>query len=295
MKNFIDLTTCKSCKSCIAVCPVNLLDINDKKEVFFIPERESICLKCGQCMAVCSTDSVHIEGYSYDKNFYKLPENPVNMTAFNQLLAHRRTIRNYKDKEVTKEVIEDLLETLSYAPYGASPQKVEITVVNNRAFIEKQLPIIEKFLDDIIKWVDSPIVSRIIKKKKGIETFNTLKNHLYPMSKLGNYKLKYGDRISRDAPALMIFHADKSSEEHTNNALIYSTYVMLALTARGLGGGMNGIIPAAINKVAQLKKNFGIPEEHEAINSIIFGYPKYHYKKAIKREPKIVHWIEENA
>jgi len=75
--------------------------------------------------------------------------------------------------------LEQALESLRYAPYGAEPLKTEITVINNRQTIEKALPAMEKFLDDIIKWVDSPIVSRIIKRKKGKELFNTLKNQGY--------------------------------------------------------------------------------------------------------------------
>lgn len=112
------------------------------------------------------------------------------------------------------------------------------------------------------------------------------------MSKLENYKHKYGDRITRGAPALLILHADKGAEEHTNNSLIYSTYLMFAIHSLDLGGAMNGIIPAAINKNKEIKQMFNIPEQHEAIISIMFGYPKYKYKKTVKREAKKTNWIE---
>ena len=288
--NIINQDTCKKCKLCIKVCPVNMIGIDGSGLVGFIPERESICLECGQCMAVCSTDSVKIGKYTYRDSFQKLPESKMDYQKFIDFISTRRSVRNFKDKPVEKEVVEQILEPLQYAPYGAEPNKVEITIVNNRQIIEKALPLTEKFLDDIIKWVDSPIVSRIIKFKKGPETFNTLKNHLYPMSKLENYKLKYGDRITRGAPAIMIFHAEKGAEEHTNNALIYATYVMFAIHSLGLGSAMNGIMPGAINKVNEIKKIFKIPEEHEAIISIILGYPKYKYKKVIKRDKKKVNW-----
>ena len=169
---------------------------------------------------------------------------------------------------------------------------LEVTVVNNRDIIENALPFIEKFLDDIIKWVDSPIISRIIKLKKGLETFNTIKNHLYPISKLENYKLKYGDRITRGAPCLIIFHAEKGAEEHSQNAMIYSTYTMLSAHSIGLGSTMNGIVPASINKVKEVKQIFKIPENHEAVISIMLGYPKYKYNKSVIREQKIINWIE---
>ena len=107
-----------------------------------------------------------------------------------------------------------------------------------------------------------------------------------------NYKLKYGDRITRSAPALMLFHANKAAEEHTHNALIYATYAMFTAHAMGLGTTFNGIMPAAINKIDKLQELFNIPKTHEVIISLILGYPKYKYQKAIIRSPKTLHYIQ---
>lgn len=291
-KNTINHETCKKCGLCIEICPVNMIEFDESGLTNFILERENICLECGQCMAVCTTDSITVAKFTYEENFNKLPKHKIDYQEFIDFISSRRSVRNFKDKKVEKKVINKILDSLKYAPYGAEPNKVEVTVINNRETIEKILPYAEKFLDDIIKWVDSPIVSRIIKHKKGIETFNTLKNHLYPMSKLQNYKLKYGDRITRGAPAILIFHAEKGAEEHTHNALIYGTYSMFAIHSLGLGGSMNGIMPASINKVKEIRNIFRIPDNHEAIISLTFGYPKYKYQKAIKRESKNINWIE---
>jgi len=283
MKNYINQNLCKKCKFCIEVCPVNMIGINSKKEVTFLAEREKLCLKCGQCMAVCPSDAI-TNALSYHKSmFTKSPDNEVDYTQFMNFLSMRRSIRNFDKKEVKRETIDKITNALKYAPFGAAPEKTKITIINNRSIIEKALPYTEKFLDNVVKWVDNPLMSALIKIKKGKETFNTIKNHLYPMSKLENYKLKYGDRITRGAPVLMIFHAKIGAEEHTNNALINATYVMLTIHSLGLGGAMNGIIPAAINKVKPVRNIFEIPDGEEAIISIIFGYPKYKYQKAISR------------
>jgi len=291
MKNTIDQKKCKQCKLCIAVCPVNLIGMDNNGQIRFIHERESICLECGQCMAICSTDAVKIGKYTYEKNLFKLPGNTVTYDNFYNFLANRRSVRNFKDKPVEKELIERILETLDFAPYGAAPNKVEISAITNRKIIETALPFIEEFLDNIVKWIENPIASFMIKHKKGPEIFNTIKNHLYPMAKLENYKLKYGDRITRNAPAILIFHASRQAEEHTDNALIYATFAMFAAQSLGLGASLIGIVPAAINKVEKLRHIFQIPGQHEAIISLIIGYPKYKYQKAIKREKKTIHWV----
>ena len=292
MESNINQDICSICKFCIEVCPCNIIGINTKEEVYFIPERKSICLNCGQCMAVCSTKAITVNGLSYSNDFIDLPRNNIDYKNFIDFLANRRSIRNFKNKPISNEIINQILDSISYAPYGAEPEKINIAVINNRKKIETALPYIAKFLDDIIKWVENPIASFLIKRKKGQETFNTIKNHLYPIAKLENYKLKYGDRITRDAPAILIFHAEKGAEEHTNNSLIYATYSILAAHALGLGASMIGIVPAAINKVKEIREIFQIPEENEAIISVIIGYPKYKYKRSIKRSIQKINWIE---
>ena len=232
LKNSINQEKCKKCKLCIEVCPVNIIGIDDKNEVHFIKERESICLKCGQCMAICSTEAINVNGFSYDNDFFALPENKVDYKNFIDFLANRRSVRNFKDKPVPDDLIHQILEVLSFAPFGAEPEKVNITVINNRKKIETALP------------------------------------------------------------AIIIFHAPKGAEEHTNNSLIYATYSMLAAHSLGLGATIIGIVPAAINKVKEVREVFQIPEENEAIMSVIIGYPKYKYRKSIKRRGQNINWMK---
>ncbi len=275
---------CIKCRLCIEVCPVNLIETDLKNRINFIMERTSVCLKCGQCMAVCSTKAIKAGRLTYETDFVDFEKSDtLGYYQFMDFLSKRRSVRNFIKKPVPNEVIIKILNSIAYAPYGASPQKMHITVINNRKTIEKALPFMEEFLNNIVKWIENPVVSFIIKKKTGVETFNTIKNHLYPIAKADNYKLKYGDRITRDAPAILIFHALKSAEEHTNNALIYATYTMLAAHALGMGATLIGIVPAAINKVKAVKNIFNIPKQHEAVMSVIVGYPKIHYQRAVKR------------
>lgn len=280
----VDLSTCTQCRLCSEVCPSHVIGINEDKETYFIPERLSICLKCGQCMAVCQTGAITVDGLDYGRDLLDLPGTQPGYDEFVSILARRRSVRNYRKKPVPAELVRKMIETIQYAPFGASPEKMHVTVINNREKIEQALPEIERFLDNIVKWVNNPVASMMIRRKKGVETFKTVKNHLYPIALTGNYKLERGDRITRGAPVLMIFHADKTAEEHTANAYIYATYVTLAAQALALGAAMNGIVPAAVNKVRTLKERFRIPEQHEAVVAVIAGWPKYQYRRAIKRD-----------
>lgn len=55
---------------------------------------------------------------------------------------------------------------------------------------------------------------------------------------------------------------------------------------------MNGIVPAAINKVKEVRDIFEIPDKDEAVISVILGHPKYKYKRAIKRKTHKINWIK---
>ena len=290
MGNTINQSLCEQCKLCIEVCPVNIIAANEHGKVNFIPEREHICLECGQCMAICTTKAIQVNGYSYEKDFFDLPKTTVEYPQLMDFLSHRRSVRNFKDKPAPNELIDKIIAAIDFAPNGSHPEKMHIAVINDRKKIETILPGIEKFLNDIVKWVNNPIISFFIRRKTGQETWNTIKNHLYPIAKSENYNLKYGDRITRGAPAILVFHAEYGAEEHTNNSMIYATYAIMAAQSLGLGATIIGLVPPAINKVEKVREKFGIPENHEAVISVIVGYPKYKYKRGINRKKYQVEW-----
>ena len=242
-----------------------------------------MCLQCGQCMAICPTKSVHVGGLSYNKDFDELPENKSNYKNFIETLSTRRSVRTFKDRPVSEELIDEIVNSVSYAPFGAAPEKMEISIINNRETIESALPLISDFLNGIKKFIENPIASRFLRLLAGKEEFQTIKNHIYPNAKGGIYNLDNWDGITRGAPALITLHAAKDAEAHSNNGIIYATYIMLAAHAIGLGATMTECVISPINRSKKLKQIFQIPENNEAIMSVIVGYPKYRYKRTIKR------------
>lgn len=289
----INSETCKKCHICVVTCPAKLFIIEENKSLTINPKKEYTCLKCGQCMAVCETKSIFVDDMTYEKDFFEIEQHEQNFESFNYLISTRRSVRNFKKQPVPRELIQKIIDSLSFVPFGSLKQSVEITVINNREIIEKGLPIISVFYRKIEKWFSNPFMKRIIKKNAGIENYNTIQNHLLPRIKVGHYDLTNGsDNITRNAPAIILFHAEKSSESHTEDAMIYATYAMLSSHALGLGATIIGLVPAALNKEPELRKLFKIPDNHETVNSVIIGYPKIKYLRGIKRDKRISDWIE---
>jgi nitroreductase/NAD-dependent dihydropyrimidine dehydrogenase PreA subunit len=293
MENYIDSETCTQCFHCIEICPGKLIAKDENNKVYFNPGKNHLCLVCGQCMAICNAQSVHIKSLSYKDNMIKLNPNNIDFTNFYNFLISRRSVRNFGKKPVEKKLIENILEAIYQAPFGAIQNSVDITVITDKNVIDKALPLMSSFYSKIENWITNPFMRWMIKRNAGIERFNTIKKHLLPRIKTGHYELKDGqDHITRNAPVIIIFHAPKESEEHTCDSLIFLTYGLLAAHAQGLGATVIGLIPPAINKVTELKFLFQIPEKNEAVASLILGYPKFQYKRGIKRNRGNEYWIE---
>lgn len=290
MQNKINHSSCKACGICSEICPVNIIGQNGSFQ--FIKEREHLCLQCGQCMAVCPAKAIQVKGLSYENDFIELSSDKSNYKNFIETLSSRRSVRTFKNQPVSEELIDEIVNSVSYAPFGASPEKMEISIINNRETIESALPTISDFFKRIEKMIENPITSRILRLLVGKEDFQTVKNHIYPIAKGGTYNLENGDGITRGAPTLITIHAAKNAEAHTNNGVIYATYIMLAAHAIGLGATMIECIISAINRNKELKAIFQIPDDNEAVMAVIIGHPKYKYKRTIKRNKHKVHKVK---
>ncbi len=291
----IDQSSCKRCLLCTEICPNKILIKNESNEISFRPERLDLCFKCGQCMAICSTRSISVEGLSYESDFFDLPAGGAEEfeKPFYDMIRSRRAIRNFKDKPVPKELLEKIVEAISFAPPGFPPLKVRIVVVQNTALIRQALPNMIQLYDTLVDKMKKPIYRYFIKKEVGKKKFKTMQEHLIPslITRLPSLKNGTEDTITRYAPAMILFLADKNEEDIRQDISIAATYGMLAAHSVGLGGSIMDLIPPAIEKDKELRQLFGVLGDQEVITSMIIGYPKYKYQRGIKRKLKSVKWL----
>ena len=289
----INHETCKACGLCAEVCPNKIMKKDSTHKILFRQDRMPLCMTCGQCMAVCPTTSIIVEGLSYSKDFFKLPEASSLENSFFDLIVSRRAIRNFKDKPVPKELLEKVVQAITFAPPGFTPIKTEIVVVQDTAVIRKALPYMIEVYDFLVKAMSNPVMRFFVRGKVGREKFKILENHVVPLMKSRLPELKMGveDTLTRYAPAMIIFHANRNEEFNESDIYIALTYGFLAAHALGLGGSAMDIIPPTIEKSPKLRQLFSIPKTNKVVASMILGYPKFSYQRGIKRELKSVKWI----
>jgi nitroreductase/ferredoxin len=285
--------TCTVCGLCAEVCPMKIMRKDGSNGVSFRQDRLALCMKCGQCMAICPTQSIVVEGLSYSRDFFEIPDPAAADSTFLGLVATRRAVRNFKDKPVPRELLEQIVQAMTFAPPSFTPIKTEIVVVQDTSVIRQALPRMIKVYDDLVTAMRNPIARFFIRRKVGEAKFKTIKNHAVPLliSRLPELKLGVEDTITRYAPAMILFHADRNAENYETDIHIALTYGFLAAHALGLGGSAIDLIPPAIQNDQELRRMFSIPDSNDVVASMILGYPKYRYQRGIKRELKSVSWI----
>lgn len=285
----IDNIICKKCKVCVEVCP-NIIFQTDNNLTSVKSERIELCIMCGQCMAACPEKAIQVTGLDYNKDFFELPET---INSFNALIQSRRSVRAFKDTPVPKDMLDEIVNAISFSPPSFPPLKIELVVVQDKQLIEKSLPYMINFYDNLMKGLNTPIVKHLIRRKMGSEKFQLFQNHVLPMFNVKLPFMKNGteDAITRNAQVMILFHASKKSDNFRTDIHIALTYALLRAHSLGIGATAIDLIPPAIERTPILKQMFKIPEENEVIASIILGYPKFRYKRAIQRELKNVTWI----
>ncbi|MFW9824003.1 MAG: nitroreductase family protein [Candidatus Thorarchaeota archaeon] len=242
---------CINCGQCISECPTRNFKLDEQQDQTIFSKTQ--CILCGHCIAICPTDAIIYEDMMDVAIDFKELNGFPSPESLYKLIRYKRSVRRYQNKLVPDEIIENMLESIRYAPTAINLRSMKCMLISGK---EK----IEEFADKIIDSLESEREKSSLKKlrDKGVTPF------FY------------------NAPHILILHSNNGWAEI--NATIAITYAMLYAETLGIGSCWIGGIQKYFAGNKEISKKI-IGNSDKVGGIMIFGYPAVEYKRAPPRPP----------
>lgn len=184
-------------------------------------------------------------------------------------IKERRSIRKYKDKKISKKLINDIIEAGRYAPSSHNSQPWRFIVIDNKKKIKE--------LSDFMKnWFRKRLALGFF-----ISFFNKkIKNEL-EIAKKRSFAEQ--DLFFYNAPLLILICA-KPGRFTVKDCSLAAQNMMLAARSFNIGSCWIGFADMVLNKDRALMSKLGVPKDHKIMAHLIFGYPLKFPKKPAERK-----------
>jgi ferredoxin len=282
-KILIDAARCTACGLCVQICKDLSLEIKD--DTLRVSEKPLFgCMACGHCAAVCPNQAITIEGRTFSPaDVLELPpaEARANYEQLFALMQSRRSVRDFQDRAVEPEVIEKIVQAAATAPMGLPPSDVGLLVLNGK---EKVREFSWDFIDfaKTRKWFFSPAMLMVFRLLMGKEAYEFFKSFAAPLFDFLIARKEEGeDWLLYGAPLAIYFSGSPYADPA--DTTIAATYAILAAESLGLGSCMIGSIAPLLRYGQKLKQKYGIPVKSRDGMMVIFGYPKFKFRRSLRR------------
>ena len=279
----IDQSRCSGCGLCVGVCPGFPLH-RQNGQVAVDQSRGFGCIGCGHCMAICPRDCVKVSGRDLSPaDLVDLPgqEKRADYAALQALCLARRSTRAFLAEPVDRYSVDRILATVATAPMGLPPSDVAVLVLAGpekvREFAGDVVAVIRKW-----KWLFSPVVLSLLAPFISRETREVMNSFVYPAAGMFVEKWNQGeDWLLYGAPLAMYFHCSPYADPVDTQ--VAATYAMLAGESLGLGTCMIGSVAPFLGYSNRLKDKYGIPRKNRQGVMVLFGQPRFHYPRGVRR------------
>jgi nitroreductase/NAD-dependent dihydropyrimidine dehydrogenase PreA subunit len=287
---------CTGCGLCVKVCPKDTITMNGEKAVVTGTE----CITCGHCMAVCPTGAINVPALDPKLSAFETLDTRTSWLPFGtgdigdlvNLMQSRRSCRNFQEKPVPAEVLEDLVKIGITAPSGSNCQLWSFTVLPDRAAVEKLGRWVGEFFLQVnrkaeknwlrkgLRLLGKPALDRYYRNH-----YQTVKNALETWEKTGR------DRLFHGAPAVIVAGSKKEASCPEEDALLATQNMLLAAHVLGLGTCLIGFAVEAMRRDETILRRLGIPDDEVVGAVIALGYPNEVYQRLTGRKQALMRYF----
>lgn len=238
---------CIGCGLCVKTCVAHNIKLkNGKADIL-----SDSCIMCGQCEAVCPKEAITISGYdttpiTKKENVHLNPEEVLEVIRF------RRTIRQFQEKKIPEQVVQQILEAGRLTHTAKNMQDVSFVV------LDKKIAVIEKMAVQLFRNI-KPVADLLSPMARR----NKIDNHFFFFK----------------APVVIVILA----KDKTNGILAAQNMEFVA-EANGLGVLFSGFFTMAANVSRKIRKALDIPKGKKAAATLVLGYPKVKYQRSARRK-----------
>ncbi|HPD56490.1 MAG TPA: nitroreductase family protein [Smithellaceae bacterium] len=188
--------------------------------------------------------------------------------TFRELLQKRRSVRDYEQKVVAIDIINEILQEATLAPSASNNQPCRFVVINCRETIKR--------LSDESK---ANLLKDFEQKKASLspEYVELLKNDKF--------------NVFYNAPCLIYIVGSQAVHSLEIDCALMASYIMFAAASRGLGTCWIGL--GAYLRDPKLKAELGIPEGCRIVAPLIIGYPKEIPAPSPRNAPNVLRVISQ--
>lgn len=268
----INRDTCKRDGICAAVCPTGIVRLESPESVPTVAAKdETYCIQCGHCVCVCPHGALAHAVLKPEACLPLRKELLPDPIGVEQFLRSRRSIRAYKQEPVDRNILSAVIRLASHAPSGHNLQPVRWLVIHDSAQVQRLAGM-------VIGWM-----RHLIAEKEPLAT----RMH---MDRVVAAWEDDWDRICRNAPHLIVAHAEKDNPTAPAACTIALSYLELAAGPYGLGACWAGYFNAAATFWPPLQSALKLPEGHANFGAMMMGYPQYTYKRMPPRQAELIDW-----
>jgi nitroreductase len=176
-------------------------------------------------------------------------------------LMSRRSIREFKDQPVGRQVMEALLDVARRAPTAKNSQNLHWIVVEGKENVHAVAG----------------------------EAVNGARSAGFSPALLKRWE-DGDDFVLHGAPTLAVACAPKDYDWGREDCAIALTFLELAAEARGLGACWAGLLTRLVALHEALRQMLAVPDGYIVCGALMLGKGKYSYQRVPPRKPLSVQW-----
>lgn len=283
MDIIINSEKCINCLLCTKDCVAGVFRKIDNTATV---SDSNLCNRCSHCLSVCPEGAITHEGLDSEQ-IIKINKKQVDDEIYAHIIKSRRSIRQYKDKSISREQVSAILQCTKYSPTASNEQNVEYKVILDRTLIRKISHRIFSFALKANDFFENGFGSKM---KKYIPT-----KYLKYLDGLEFYREEAEknnrDFILHNAPCLILIMTPKRANFGDTNCNIAATNLMNYAHSMGLGSCYIGFLLVALKYDRKLKNWMDIPKNKKVNACVILGHPLYPHTSTVSRKKPVIHYL----